>query len=303
MHPLTFPFLSFIIQLGRGSSQLPVTAFELDPWLLNKPKSYPKAFQSYAASSTTTSDRETAICDLATTKDVDDFKRSLQESNSSIMILSNRATPSTWQCLAPGLLQNSRGLDSRMEWSTDDATSEEAARDFLINAGVFDKNEAPDMQRELSEAFETFCKFTMARRIRARIVASRGPAASTKCPQWHIDHVPIRWIQSLVGPGCDYVADRHDDWLWEKINALDDEAEVNLSAEERNRLLVDPDRVTTRQVPEGAAALLPGNEWKQWAKEKVLPNEFWDLKPVIHKSPSNIMAWQGRVLLTLDVVQ
>jgi hypothetical protein len=39
----------------------------------------------------------------------------------------------------------------------------------------------------------------------ARLVASRGAATSIKCPLWHQDHVPIRWIQALTGPGCQYI--------------------------------------------------------------------------------------------------
>ena len=39
---------------------------------------------------------------------------------------------------------------------------------------------------------------------KARIVSSIG-SAGQKCPRWHVDHVPLRLIISLAGPGCIYV--------------------------------------------------------------------------------------------------
>eukprot|EP00592_Proboscia_alata_P024121 CAMPEP_0194449992 /NCGR_PEP_ID=MMETSP0176-20130528/130465_1 /TAXON_ID=216777 /ORGANISM="Proboscia alata, Strain PI-D3" /LENGTH=378 /DNA_ID=CAMNT_0039277205 /DNA_START=142 /DNA_END=1278 /DNA_ORIENTATION=- len=38
----------------------------------------------------------------------------------------------------------------------------------------------------------------------ARIVASRG-SRGTKCPRWHVDHVPLRLICALKGPGVVYL--------------------------------------------------------------------------------------------------
>eukprot|EP00980_Cylindrotheca_fusiformis_P029414 scaffold23471_cov141-Cylindrotheca_fusiformis.AAC.11 len=55
--------------------------------------------------------------------------------------------------------------------------------------------------------------------FKARIVATRG-RIGTKCPQWHRDHVPVRWIQALVGPGCQVVLPGSDGIHWEVMNAL-----------------------------------------------------------------------------------
>jgi hypothetical protein len=41
-------------------------------------------------------------------------------------------------------------------------------------------------------------------RYKARIVSSIGTSGG-KCPRWHIDHVPIRLVMSLKGPGCVYI--------------------------------------------------------------------------------------------------
>ncbi|KAL3756143.1 hypothetical protein ACHAWU_005647 [Discostella pseudostelligera] len=38
----------------------------------------------------------------------------------------------------------------------------------------------------------------------ARIVSTIGKSG-TKCPRWHADHVPVRLVMSLRGPGCEYV--------------------------------------------------------------------------------------------------
>ncbi|KAL7470497.1 hypothetical protein ACHAXS_010757 [Conticribra weissflogii] len=38
----------------------------------------------------------------------------------------------------------------------------------------------------------------------ARIVSTIGPIG-TKCPRWHADHVPVRLVMSIIGPGCEFV--------------------------------------------------------------------------------------------------
>jgi len=39
---------------------------------------------------------------------------------------------------------------------------------------------------------------------KARIVSSCG-TKGIKCPRWHLDHVPVRLVMSLLGPGCIYL--------------------------------------------------------------------------------------------------
>lgn len=56
--------------------------------------------------------------------------------------------------------------------------------------------------------------------FKARIVSTRG-TSGTKCPRYHVDHVPMRWVQSLVRPGCDYVVGS-DGICWEAINGMEE---------------------------------------------------------------------------------
>lgn len=41
-------------------------------------------------------------------------------------------------------------------------------------------------------------------KLKCRLVATRGHSGA-KCPQFHIDNVPCRWIQTMVGPGVELV--------------------------------------------------------------------------------------------------
>lgn len=41
-------------------------------------------------------------------------------------------------------------------------------------------------------------------KCQARIVSTIGPIG-TKCPRWHADHVPVRLVMSIIGPGCEFV--------------------------------------------------------------------------------------------------
>ena len=163
-------------------------------------------------------------------------------------------------------------------------------------------------------------------RARLRLVASRGPAA-TKCPRFHIDHVPFRWIQSLVGPGCDVVMDpstvhwpillRRDDSDGDNDND-DDDHDERWTAQEWNRRLLLPDArpEAVQRVPEGQPVILLGSRWQEWTLRfgtRETAATLVDLTagmsssttvplPVLHKSPSLPLPWHGRVLLTLDLV-
>jgi hypothetical protein len=139
-----------------------------------------------------------------------------------------------------------------------------------------------------------------------RLVATRG-AAATKCPQWHLDHVPLRWIQSLVGPGCEYV-DGNEGIHWNRINGGrleggdddDDDAVVTASVNDRNAQLVDTKTATIRRADTGEALILIGNQFSDYAKDKHGAGREV-LSPVVHKSPT-IPMWQGRVLLTQNIL-
>ena len=207
------------------------------------------------------------------------------------------ATPGLWNRLVPKLWENPRGLDSSLQWTPDDAaelTTRRMMEDWVATSfSVEDKTMREQYAAELSASALAFIDAVQsqgpATSFKARVVASRGSAA-TKCPQWHIDHVPVRHIQSLVGPGCE-CADSHG-VQWDKVNSLSD-ATDDLSLEERNQLLVGPS-TRIHQAQERQAVLLIGNRWKEFAG--------YDLDPCVHRSPTGFHPWEGRVLLTFDIL-
>ena len=140
---------------------------------------------------------------------------------------------------------------------------------------------------------------------RARIVATRGEKASTKCPTWHQDHVPVRWIQSLYGPGVQWVTDAASmpEGMCAGAVKTDDEDShadiIHESVEDINARRVNS-TVPIRQALPGQGVMLVGKTWSEFCRPSAGNNEA--LPAVVHKSPSGLMPWEGRVLLTMDVV-
>jgi Protein of unknown function (DUF1826) len=203
-----------------------------------------------------------------------------------------RVQPDDWKRLVPKPWENSRGTDVSVKWTSDESCSSVVER--MLQHTVSRHN--TKMQTDLAASmhvFQDFCQDHFSEcelsHYSARLVASRG-MAGTKCPQWHVDHVPCRWIQSLAGPGCQWIA--NDDAIqWDKINALNDEDnDAMIDDQDRNSLLVDADRAVVGQATEGVAVILLGNQWKNRS-----------VHPAVHKSPDGFLPWQGRVLLTMDV--
>ena len=142
--------------------------------------------------------------------------------------------------------------------------------------------------------------------FKARLVTTIG-SQGTKCPLWHIDHVPVRWIQTMVGPGCEWVVGdegvnwnilRQEQEEEEKEDNEQDNAFVTMSVNDRNRALVQDGRATIYAAKEQEALLLLGNQWPKYAKQQHILKEF---QPVLHKSPT--IPWGcERVLFTQDVL-
>jgi hypothetical protein len=116
---------------------------------------------------------------------------------------------------------------------------------------------------------------------KARIVATRGKVG-TKCPRFHFDHVPVRFVQPLLGRGCTYAISEEgvDRSI---LNQADD-----CNTDSVNNKIVDPNLAKIRQGREGEAVILRGRE-------------ACEDKPAIHKSPE-LAWWEGRVVMILDVV-
>lgn len=213
-----------------------------------------------------------------------------------------------WKDFVPAMWEDPRGIDVTITWNAGDTAHklercEDAAHKLWKLAQLQGHKVPPNgdsfVVQDLTHFMLTYVDFCETHFIqppktyKARVVATRGPH-STKCPQWHLDHVPVRWIQALVGPGVEWVDP--EAVQWENVNALHElDNELLDSVQERNKLLVNEKLASHHQAPTGQAALLLGNTWSRVAKDGIST-------PCVHKSPGGFLPWQGRVMLFMDVV-
>ena len=184
-----------------------------------------------------------------------------------------------WNSLLP-LIPGERGVDVTVHWSS----PQEGSAMLLQRLFPSDSDIRERLQPVLQESMDTYSSLLSCYpTFKARVVATRGPSG-TKCPRWHVDHVPMRWVQSLVGPGCDYVVGS-DGIQWDAVNGIDisDTDQANLE-------LVDETVADVRHAQPGQGVAL-------WGAENVDGRV-----PAVHKSPK-LGPFEGRVLLTLDVVR
>jgi hypothetical protein len=245
---------------------------------------------------------------------------------------SRKSTAKLWKQLCPPLWKKPRKgtKDVTLIWSCCDDTQRVATEllNRLTAVGPTNKSKPaeqhdPRMVENVAQSLEQFRDFCTENlrstssssrghdgyMFKVRIVATRGPSG-TKCPQWHVDHVPVRWIQSLAGPGCEMVTG-NDSINWKLLinglnnnnnaqedNDTDDEFVVlEESVQDRNRALVETD-AKIYSAREQESVLLIGNRWVDYAKDGAQAST---VPPVLHKSPT--IPWGlERVLLTQDVV-
>lgn len=187
-----------------------------------------------------------------------------------------------WQSLVP-LIPGERGCDVTIQWKSPHDGAQVLLQHLFPDSSRKQQQQQQDLQPLLENSFATFQSLLPNKKnFKARVVATRG-SSGTKCPRWHVDHVPLRWIQALVGPGCDYVMGS-DGIDWNVVNGME------TVDEDANMELVDENVADVRHAPEGQGVVLLGAE-----------NEAGCF-PAVHKSPS-LNPFQGRVLLTLDVVR
>jgi hypothetical protein len=143
------------------------------------------------------------------------------------------------------------------------------------------------------------------KRCKARVVSTTG-SIGTKCPRWHADHVPVRLVMSIIGPGCECIpfemeATAASD---ETIRVVNRHALNNLEDDDTsiaNELIVPTDHlqlakklfnkdVITCAKP-GDAVLLMGKGWE---------DESDDVLAAVHRSPI-LNEGEKRILLTVDV--
>ena len=155
-------------------------------------------------------------------------------------------------------------------------------------------------------------------KLKCRLVATRGYSGA-KCPQYHIDNIPCRWIQSMVGPGVELVNISNVDDVdgsggvirWDAFGnsptrSGDEEDEdeedgiVSWSVEDRNQLLVDSSQADIYCSKQGEAILIPGSSWDEYS----MSSSSTSTKPVVHKSPGPeaLRSDQCRLLFTQDII-
>ena len=233
-------------------------------------------------------------------RETENFWRQKPSSSYHIYRPTKTAAPNKyWEDLCPSIWRPKENVDVTVSWTSLDSP-EHVAEEMILQCNPnMPPEKANILSQSLAESLESFRDFCQGRifgynAFKARIVATRGPSGS-KCPQWHVDHVPIRWIQSWAGPGCDFVTSSGG-VNWSVVNGLDDD-ETFPSVEDRNRALVDSKAANIFHAKEREAVLLVGNLWNEFSKEKGS-----SLHPIVHKSPSSLPRWQGRVLLTQDII-
>jgi len=162
----------------------------------------------------------------------------------------------------------------------------------------------------------------------ARIVSTFG-SVGTKCPRWHADHIPVRLIMSILGPGCEYIPETITDDDQPRI--VDRQALNNLDEDDTmkaNDIIVPPHLLSDaenrfgedtimKHAKEGDAVLLMGRGWEDTTTnllrdenesaavvgESVLQSTYSDkgVLAAVHRSPT-LLPDQERILLTVDLV-
>ena len=194
-----------------------------------------------------------------------------------------KASSTAWKSLIP-LLPGEQGCDVSIEWTLPHEGSQRLLQHLFPSSSSFAI--VNQLQPILEESFATFASLVgRGKSFKARIVATRG-SRGQKCPRWHVDHVPLRWIQSFFGPGCDYILGT-EGINWDAINDLEDV--VVVSDEDLNSKLVNTDKACIVHAPPLEGVVL-------WGLENTN-----GVSPAVHKSPS-LGILEGRVLLTLDVL-
>lgn len=198
-----------------------------------------------------------------------------------------------WTHLLPPITKpTARGIDVSITFSNPDEGAE-----HLLDACHMPSNNC--IKQHLELCLRSFTEiipldnFAEGKKMlyKARIVSSRGKVG-VKCPRWHVDHVPVRLILALEGPGVCYMECNGSDLInLERVNDSDD-----VNTYQANKGIIewfrqsDIDAVEKRSK-RGDVMILMGKEWESEGSNAV-----------VHKSPQ-LRPFQGRVLLTVDITE
>ena len=157
----------------------------------------------------------------------------------------------------------------------------------------------------------------------ARVVSTIG-TLGTKCPRFHFDHVQVRLVMSILGPGCEYIQETFGNEYdssndiprivnRQAINNLDEE-----DTQKANDIIVPPELVSEamhilknkgrydeeviKHAEEGEAILLMGKGWEDNENDSINTCSSEDkVLAAVHRSPT-LKPNQERILLTVDLV-
>ena len=210
-----------------------------------------------------------------------------------------------WSHISNAVKENRRrGMEYALEWDPKTCSTDSVIADILqVIHPWFDHDDHDDViakqRRDLLCSIETFqqvCLTSLDNVATYKIkVNALWESHGTKCPAWHTDNVPMRWLQTFVGEGSNYLSPEEaatNDCILQIFERMGRNATFEWKDEmvEKSGL-----KVLTPKHP-GEPIIFVGNRWSV-SKKREMPN----LMPVLHRSPNNIPKNQGRVLLTLDV--
>ena len=96
-------------------------------------------------------------------------------------------------------------------------------------------------------------------------------ATATRCPMFHADNIPARWIQAMVGPGCEYLDEndaRDNPYLSEVHNPTRGYDTMTKEFGPRWKIgLVEKSGVTIQRAPTGQPLVIGGCRWTEFSKK------------------------------------
>mmetsp|Transcript_21635 Transcript_21635/g.44466 ORF Transcript_21635/g.44466 Transcript_21635/m.44466 type:complete len:402 (-) Transcript_21635:55-1260(-) len=149
-------------------------------------------------------------------------------------------------------------------------------------------------------------------RCQARIVSTIGPIG-TKCPRWHADHVPVRLVMSIIGPGCEFVPHEmevlllreHKEQTTPRLERIDDVHDsVNVSVDSGKEGDCPVNGIATRVIDRSALNNLK-EEDTRIANDLILPPERVDLanRKSMQLLPHDLLNDENGDLRGIDAVE
>ena len=218
---------------------------------------------------------------------------------------------SAWSKLSNKVWKAPRGLELKVKWGAKEECSLVAWSVAQRVLPWFEgESTAIALRKDILQSmimFSNFCRKEFhpddIEGYKIKLTAMHGNCA-TRCPSWHVDNVPCRWIQTLLGPGCNYIDHvkyRGNPYLKRIVNgnkAVEKSAGNNFH--DWKERLVEQSGMESEVALTGHVRILLGHRWSEFSVSAKDNDEY---RPgVLHRSPLNVPRKQGRVLLTLDVV-